>query len=92
METTGNGADDRPAARACDLLASLSGLVHAAGLPPDRAARWAATHAGEDDPAATAVLWADLADWCRDAAEHLAALADATLDPTPPPTVPEEHR
>ena len=82
---TSNGADDQPAARACVLLAALSSLAHTAGLPPERAARWAAAHAGADDPAATAVLWADLADWCRDAAEHLAALADATLDPSPPP-------
>ena len=66
------GTDDRLAARAVELVAGLSSLVIASALPPERAARWAWAHDPGDDPAAAAVLWADLGDWCRDVAEALA--------------------
>ena len=60
--TPTNGADDRLAARAVELVAALTALVTGSALPPERVARWAWAHAGEEDPAAAAVLWADLGD------------------------------
>jgi len=74
--TPTNGVDDRLAARAAELVAALTALVTGAAVPPERVARWAWAHAGDDDPAAAAVLWADLGDWCRDVAEALAARTD----------------
>ena len=57
--TSTNGTDDRLAARAVELVASLTALVTGSALPPERAVRLAWTHAGDEDPAAAAVLWAD---------------------------------
>ena len=74
--TATNGADDRLAARAVELVAALTALVTGAAVPPERVARWAWAHAGDEDPATTAVLWADLGDWLRDVAEELAARTD----------------
>ena len=74
-----NGSDDRLAARAPEIVAAPAALVAGADQPAERVARWAWAHAGGVDPAAAAVLWADLGDWCRDVAEELASRAD------PPP-------
>jgi len=71
-----NGTADWLAARASELVAALTALVTGAAVPPERVARWAWAHAGDEDPATTAVLWADLGDWLRDVAEELAARTD----------------
>ena len=77
--TTSNGPDDPIARRAAELFTGLSTLVSVAVLPPERMARWAwrQPHEPDEDKELLPVMWADVADWLRDVAEHLARLAKA---------------
>ena len=90
--STGNGTDDPTARRAAELFAGLINLVSVVDLAPERMARWVWRQPHGEDRELLPVLWADVADWCGEVAEHLADLADATLDPSPPPTDQEEPR
>ena len=76
--------DDLAAARATTLFTSLNTHVMTTGLSAERLARWLWAHPPDEGRDLLPVLWADLADWSRDVAEHLADLADATLGPTMP--------
>ena len=81
MAMTGTGPDDPLARRAAELFTGLGTLVWTVDLSPERVARWAwrQPRLDGDDRELLPVLWPDLGDWCRDVAEHLAALADTNI-------------
>ncbi len=68
--------DDLAAARATILFTSLNTHVMTTGLSAEHLARWLWQHPPDEGRDTLPVVWADLADWSRDVAEHLALLAD----------------